>query len=104
MRGARRLAGLGWLPMRRARAVSTRPPDFAFFGPVAAWLRATGVLAGLADLRALGYPTAFTLARAAIPGVNLAFQRLDFQLRGTMPQSCRIGEGIEDMNIWSRAV
>src|SRR5690606_19040109 len=41
----------------------------------------------LADLRALGYPTAFTLARAAIPGVNLAFQRLDFQLRGTMPQS-----------------
>jgi putative beta-lysine N-acetyltransferase len=56
------------------------------------------------DLRALEYPTAFTLARAAIPGVNLAFLRLGFELRGTMPQSCRIGEGIEDMNIWSRAV
>ena len=56
------------------------------------------------DLREMGYPTAFTLARAAIPGVNLAFQRLGFELRGTMPQSCRIGEGIEDMNIWSRGV
>lgn len=58
----------------------------------------------LGDLRALGYPTAFTLARASVPGVNLAFARLGFELRGTMPQSCRIGEGIEDMNIWSRRV
>jgi len=54
------------------------------------------------DLRELGYPSAFTLARARIPGVNLAFQRLGFSLRGTMTQSCRIGEGIEDMNVWSR--
>ena len=53
------------------------------------------------DLARRDYPTAFTLARARIPGVNLAFQRLGFELRGTMPQSCRIG-GIEDMNIWSR--
>jgi len=58
----------------------------------------------IGDLRQLGYPTAFTLARAAIPGVNLAFARLGFELCGTMPQSCRIGEGIEDMNIWSRAL
>lgn len=55
----------------------------------------------LEDLRGLDYPTAFTLARAAIPGVNLAFARLGFGLRGTMPRSCRIGSGIEDMNIWS---
>jgi len=54
------------------------------------------------DLAERDYPTAFTLARARIPGVNLAFQRLGFELRGTMPQSCRIGGGIEDMNIWSR--
>lgn len=54
------------------------------------------------DLRELGYPTAFTLARARIPGVNLAFERLGFELRGTMRRSCRIGEGIEDMNVWSR--
>ncbi len=56
----------------------------------------------MADLRDRDYPTAFTLARAAIPGVNIAFQRLGFEYRGRMPQSCRIGEGLEDMNIWSR--
>ena len=54
------------------------------------------------DLRELGYPTAFTLARSSVAGVNVAFHRLGFEWRGTMPQSCRIGEGIEDMNIWSR--
>jgi len=54
------------------------------------------------DLRAMDYPTAFTLARARIPGVNLAFQRLGFDLQGTMVQSCRIGDGLEDMNVWSR--
>ena len=54
------------------------------------------------DLRAIDYPTAFTLARARIPGVNLAFKRLGFGFRGRMRQSCRIGGGLEDMNIWSR--
>jgi len=54
------------------------------------------------DLRGMGYPTAFTLARARIPGVNLAFQRLSFEYRGRMTRSCRIGDGIEDMNVWSR--
>ncbi len=54
------------------------------------------------DLEDLGYPTAFTLARAQVPGVNLAFQRLGFELRGRMAQSCRIGTGLEDMNVWSR--
>jgi hypothetical protein len=44
------------------------------------------------------------LARARIPGINLAFQRLGFALRGCMPQSCRIGEGLEDMHVWSRAL
>lgn len=54
------------------------------------------------DVRVLGYPTVFTLARARIPGVNLAFMRLGFELRGRMARSCRIGAGLEDMNIWSR--
>lgn len=56
------------------------------------------------DLRDLDYPTAFTLARASIPGVNLAFQRLGFGLRGRMTRSCRIGRGLEDMNVWSRSL
>lgn len=58
----------------------------------------------MGDVSALGYPTVFTLARARIPGVNLAFQRLGFVHRGRMVQSCRIGDGLEDMNIWSRGM
>lgn len=58
----------------------------------------------IADLQEMNYPTAFTLARARIPGVNRAFQKLGFKYRGRMPQSCRIGHGFEDMNIWSRAI
>lgn len=56
------------------------------------------------DLRELKYPTAFTLARSAEPGMNVAFKRLGFDWHGTMKGSCRIGEGIEDMNVWSRAL
>ena len=56
------------------------------------------------DLRDMDYPTAFTLARARIPGINIAFARLGFELRGRMDQSCRIGDGLEDMNVWSRAL
>lgn len=58
----------------------------------------------MSDLGRMGYPTAFTLARARIPGVNIAFKRLGFSFRGRMVQSCRIGDGIEDMNIWSRRI
>lgn len=56
----------------------------------------------MGDLEDMGYPTAFTLARAKEPGINVAFQRLGFDLRGRMPRSCRIGSGLEDMNVWSR--
>jgi putative beta-lysine N-acetyltransferase len=58
----------------------------------------------LHDLEELGYATAFTLCRATSPGINLAFKGLGFRLDGTMRRSCRIGESIEDMNVWSRAV
>ena len=61
------------------------------------------ILRGLMDdLRQLGYPTAFTLARATVPGVNLAFARVGFSWCGVMTRSCRIGDGIEDMNVFSR--
>lgn len=56
----------------------------------------------LKDLQQMQYPTAFSLARATEPGINIALQRMGFVLQGTMSQSCRIGSGIEDMNIWSR--
>ena len=54
------------------------------------------------DLRAMGYPTAFTLARAGMPGMNRAFEHIGFTWRGLMARSCRIGDGIEDISVWSR--
>ena len=83
---------------RRWRRSTLRDPP----GAPRPWPHA-GVLADLVgDLRDLNYPTAFTLARAQVPGVNLAFERLGFELRGRMTQSCRIGTDLEDMNVWSQ--
>ncbi|MBN2798854.1 MAG: GNAT family N-acetyltransferase [Deltaproteobacteria bacterium] len=56
----------------------------------------------MGDLRGMDYPTAFTLARAVVPGINLAFRGMGFAYRGRMLRSCRIGDGLEDMNVWSR--
>jgi putative beta-lysine N-acetyltransferase len=63
------------------------------------------LLAGLLDdLEGLEFSTAFTMARANQAGMNIVFKRLGFDYNGTMAQSCRIGRGIEDMNVWSRPV
>lgn len=48
------------------------------------------------------YPTAFTMARARIPGINILFKQLGFQFCGRLSRSCLIGDGLEDMNIWAR--
>ncbi len=53
------------------------------------------------DLRVLGYRTAYTFARATEAGVNLSFQRLECTFQGCIYQSCRIGSGLEDMNVWA---
>ena len=58
----------------------------------------------LDDLERLEFSTAFTMARANQVGMNIVFKRLGFDYNGTMAQSCRIGRGLEDMNVWSRPV
>lgn len=58
----------------------------------------------LEDLDNLDFSTAFTMARANQAGMNIVFKRLGFSYDGMMVQSCRIGQGIEDMNVWSRSV
>jgi beta-lysine N6-acetyltransferase len=50
----------------------------------------------------MGYPTAFTMARARIPGINILFKQLGFHYCGRLSKSCHIGDGLEDMNIWAR--
>ena len=54
------------------------------------------------DLQQRDYYTAFSFARARIPGINILFKKLGFEFCGSIHQSCRIGDGLEDMNIWFR--
>lgn len=54
------------------------------------------------DLVDMGYVSAWSLARAGESSMNIAFARLGFRFCGRMVQSCRIGNGIEDMNCWFR--
>lgn len=54
------------------------------------------------DLEQRDYHSAFTYARARVPGINILFKRLGFKYCGCIHQSCRIGEGLEDMNMWIR--
>ncbi len=48
------------------------------------------------------FPTAFTMARARVPGINVLFKQLGFRFCGRLSRSCLIGDGLEDMNIWAR--
>ncbi|MED5371476.1 MAG: GNAT family N-acetyltransferase [Myxococcota bacterium] len=58
----------------------------------------------MADLQAKGYRSCYSLARARVPGMNLSLARQGFTRRGRMHRYCRIGTGLEDMNVWSRAL
>lgn len=54
------------------------------------------------DLEQRDYHSAFTYSRARVPGINILFKKLGFKYCGSIHQSCRIGDGLEDMNIWIR--
>jgi putative beta-lysine N-acetyltransferase len=61
------------------------------------------ILLSLMDsLKTRGFPTAFTLSRARVPGINILFKQLGFEYCGQLSRSCRIGDGLEDINVWSR--
>lgn len=54
------------------------------------------------DLEQKEYYSAFTYARARVPGINIVFKKLGFEYCGCVHRSCRIGDGLEDMNMWIR--
>ena len=56
----------------------------------------------LIDLSELGCSTVLGRCRARDPITNMAFKGTGFGCCGRLPYSTRIGERIEDMNIWSR--
>ena len=56
------------------------------------------------DLEQRDYFSVHTFSRARIPGINILFKKLGFDFCGCVHRSCRIGDGLEDMNIWIRAL
>ena len=52
------------------------------------------------DMAAQGMRTAYTIARAVSPGMNLVFARSGYSLAGTLINSTHIAGGIEGMHVW----
>ena len=52
------------------------------------------------DMAAEGMRTAYTIARALSPGMNLVFSRSGYRLAGTLINNTQIAGGIESMHVW----
>jgi len=51
-------------------------------------------------MTALEYPTAYTIARAISPGINITFTKSGYTFGGTLINNTNIGGQIESMNVW----
>lgn len=51
-----------------------------------------------------GYQTAFTIARAASPGMNITFAKAGYHYAGRLKNNTNISGQIESMNIWYRSL
>ncbi len=55
-------------------------------------------------VRAQGFNTAYTIARSVSFGMNKTFARHGFQFGGTLVNNTLIGDSIESMNVWYKAL
>lgn len=51
-------------------------------------------------MRKEGLPTAYTIARAVSPGMNITFAKAGYTFGGTLINNTNISGGLESMNIW----
>ena len=70
-------------------------PDFRGRGLALRLLRQMEI-----DMRRKGYMTAYTIARALSPGMNITFSKLGYRYGGTLTNNTNISGTIESMNIW----
>lgn len=56
------------------------------------------------DMTKSGLRTAFTIARAHEPGINIVFARAGYAFAGTLPNNTQIKGGLESMNVWSKSL
>lgn len=69
--------------------------------------RSTGLASALlakmeSAMRTMGIITAYTIARAISPGMNITFARAGYLYCGRLPNNTCIANGIESMNVWSK--
>lgn len=48
--------------------------------------------------------TAYTIARAISPGMNITFAQMDYHFCGTLINNTQISGSIESMNVWSKSL
>lgn len=54
------------------------------------------------SMRKVGIMSAYTIARAISPGMNITFARAGYTYCGRLPNNTCIADGIESMNVWSK--
>jgi putative beta-lysine N-acetyltransferase len=52
----------------------------------------------------LGVKTAYTIARAYSPGMNITFARNGYTFSGTLTHNTQISGKLESMNVWYKAL
>ncbi len=55
-------------------------------------------------VKARGVKTAYTIARAASPGMNITFSKLGYSFCGRLPNNTNIAGSIESMNVWHKSL
>lgn len=56
------------------------------------------------NLKARNITCLYTIARSASFGMNKVFHQLGYKFGGRMTKNCMIYSGMEDMNVWSKAI
>lgn len=54
------------------------------------------------EVKKRGIKTAYTIARAASPGMNITFARLGYSFGGRLINNTQISGHIESMNVWHK--
>lgn len=55
-------------------------------------------------MRRKGMRTAYTIARAMSPGMNITFAKAGYKFSGTLVNNTNISGGIESMNVWYKSL
>jgi putative beta-lysine N-acetyltransferase len=53
-----------------------------------------------AEMKEMGMKTAYTIARALSPGMNITFSKSGYTFGGTLKKNTNISGGIQSMNVW----